>query len=86
MAPATASSSETVPPELRSRVRKALEGIPGISEVRLAGSEPHLFVLLETHDLDRDRTITERLWELDLEYDLFPARASGMIPAGERLY
>jgi hypothetical protein len=76
---------ETVPPELRARVRRALEGVPGIDEVRASTTRSKLYVVLGTHDVERDFQIAERLVDLGraldliLDYDLVPARALGRI-------
>lgn len=87
MGPAISYPPAQVDPEIGYRVRNALDGIPGIAEVRLAGSAPRIFIVLEDHDIDRNRRITEQMWDLnlDVEYDLVPARALGMIPTGERI-
>ena len=41
-----------------------------------------LWVVLDTHDVDRDRRITESLLDVDVEVHLVPAHNQRMVPDG----
>jgi len=90
-APVPASSQRRVAPalEVTSAIAATLEGIPGISAVRLiarnrTGGRSHhkAFIVLRTHDIERDAQIVERMSQFDqVDYDLVPEEAEGMIPS-----
>lgn len=66
--------------------------LDGVAEVRLlprdrrAGRDvPKAFVVLATHDLERDQRVVNILSQmLEIDYDLVPAESAGMIPDGAR--
>lgn len=85
MAAMTASASVLHPCIDVGVVRSALAATEGIRSVILAvddqGREA-LWVVLDTHDVDRDRRITESLLDVDVEVHLVPARNQRMVPDG----
>ena len=62
--------------------------IPGVRRVlflprasRPNARAPKVFVILETHDIDRDREIVDLMIQFDhVDYDLVPAESAGMVP------
>lgn len=65
--------------------------IEGVESVRLlpstarAGDRDKVYVVLATHDVRRDSRIVEVLCQIDnIDFDLVPAEAQGMIPDAAR--
>lgn len=61
----------------------ALDGVPGIAEIRRAHADGMFYIVLDTHDVERDFVIAQRLFPLRIEYRLVPIKAVGMIPPNE---
>ena len=69
-------------------VREVLRDVDGVAEVRVlpprlrpASRRAKVFVVLASHDVRRDSRIVERLCQIpDIDFDLVPAAARGMIP------
>jgi len=78
--------------DVRANLKTALQGIRGIEALRFLskdrrykGASHKLFVMLATHDVDRDFQIVERLCQFDdIDYDMVPCDAHLMVPAEAR--
>jgi len=74
--------------DVREALRETVCRLDGVTEIRLLARENRqqhprhkAFVVLSTHDLKRDRQIIDLLVQFDdLDYDLVPDTAVGMIP------
>lgn len=72
----------------RQALTQIIRDIPGVGDVRLlasasrpGGARHKVFIVLDTHDVDRDRHIIEILCQLDdVDIDLVPKAAAAMIP------
>lgn len=88
-------SNGAVPGELHvgldthSALRRVVLDLEGVKDVRLLprkdrvkGNQRHkAFVVLQTHDIARDRRIIEIVCQLaDVDVDLVPASSEGLIP------
>ena len=77
---------------LEVALRESVAAKPGVASVRVLprsarhGAANHkVFVVLHTHDIDRDREVIELLVQFDgIDYDLVPETAAGMIPDAAR--
>ncbi len=68
-------------------IRRIACAIEGLREVRVLdrksrnGQRTKVFVILDTHDIDRDDRIIKLLCQLDdVDIDLVPSGAEGMVP------
>lgn len=69
-------------------LREHVASIDGVAYVRMLPRSKRLgravnkvYIVLETHDIDRDRRVVEIMCQLeDVDYDLVPVTAAGMIP------
>ena len=87
-------SASVFAPSATSRDRicgEILLKIEGVDSVRLlakeerAGERDKVYVVLATHDVRRDSRIVEVLCQLDdVDFDLVPLEAQGMIPDAAR--
>lgn len=74
----------------REALTQIVREIDGVGDVRLlsaasrlGGARHKVFVVLDTHDVERDRHIIEILCQLDdVDIDLVPKAAAAMIPDG----
>ena len=79
--------------DIRSALRESFrqKEIPGIREVRVlprdarSGTRHKAFVILATHDVDRDFAIIQLLDQFaELDYDLVPESSARLVPDGAR--
>jgi hypothetical protein len=75
--------------DLYEFMRLYVKPIDGVAEVRILprGAEqcPKVYVVLDTHDVRRDERIVAILSQIqEVDYDLVPRVAIGMIPDGTR--
>jgi len=85
----TAPPALDIRPALRESFRQ--KEIPGIREVRVlprdlrSGARHKAFVILATHDVDRDFAIIQLLDQFaELDYDLVPESSARLVPDGAR--
>lgn len=74
---------------LRCALNKAFEHIQGLAGIRLLPASarscrtPKVFVVLESHDLMRDRRVVSIMSQYeDVDYDLVPIERAALIPDG----
>jgi hypothetical protein len=73
---------------LEAALRQFVKPIDGVEHVRLLPRSRRLgratskvYVVLRTHDIDRDRRVVDIMSQLDdVDYDLVPLAAASMIP------